>query len=308
MGSLNLRPGLRFEIFEQERVDRLAGSIYQDKTIIIALPGIGFIKSFSGMSVFGGIHRGFSPPSCGALKIVNFGMNIEDNGLDLEAEQSWNKEFGVRGELSAIDYELALYHININNLVAAGRGTAFKNLGKVITQGLEFRALINLSSFMSVLPHIHISYSFLDTEVIDGVIVSNISGTYGSEVSIKGKQLPYSPKNTLTIGLESRLIDNFSIRMDYRYVSKVYTDYENITSTDNLGVTGPVPSYNLINLSANFQISPNMQLFLSGKNITDNVYIGSRLHSNPGQKAANISSGIIPGSRRQINIGVNYTF
>ena len=308
MGSLNLRPGLRFEIFEQERVDRLAGSIYQDKTIIIALPGIGFIKSFSGMSVFGGIHRGFTPPSSGALKIVNFGMNIEDNGLDLEAEQSWNKEFGVRGELSAIDYELALYHININNLVAAGRGTAFKNLGKVITQGLEFRALINLSSFMSVLPHIHISYSFLDTEVIDGVIVSNISGTYGSEVSIKGKQLPYSPKNTLTIGLESRLIDNFSIRMDYRYVSKVYTDFENITSTDNLGVTGPVPSYNLINLSANFQISPNMQLFLSGKNITDNVYIGSRLHSNPGQKAANISSGIIPGSRRQINIGVNYTF
>ena len=93
--------------------------------------------------------------------------------------------------------------------------------------------------------------------------------------------------------------------MDYRYVSKVYTDFENITSTDNLGVTGPVPSYNLINLSANFQISPNMQLFLSGKNITDNVYIGSRLHSNPGQKAANISSGIIPGSRRQINIGVN---
>ena len=42
--------------------------------------------------------------------------------------------------------------------------------------------------------------------------------------------------------------------------------------------------------------------------ITDNIYIGSRLHSNPGQKNANISSGIIPGARRQINLGINYTF
>ena len=99
MGSLTLRPGVRFEVFEQERVDRIAGSIYQDKTIFIALPGIGFIKSFAGMSVFGGIHRGFTPPSSGALKIVNFGMDVEDNGLDLEAEKSWNKEIGIRGEL-----------------------------------------------------------------------------------------------------------------------------------------------------------------------------------------------------------------
>jgi len=260
------------------------------------------------MSVFGGIHRGFTPPSSGALKIVNFGMDVEDNGLDLEAEKSWNKEIGIRGELSIIDYELAGYHININNLVAAGRGTAFKNLGKVITQGLEFRALINLSSQISLFPNIHISYSFLDTEVIDGIIVSNVSGTYGSEVSIKGKELPYSPKNTLTIGLESRLINDLSVRMDYRFVSKVYTDYENINATDNLGVTGPVPSYNLLNISANYHFTDRIQMSLSGKNIADNIYIGSRLHSNPGQKNANISSGIIPGARRQINIGVNYIF
>jgi len=308
MGSLTLRPGIRFEVFEQERVDRLAGSIYQDKTITVALPGFGFIKSFKGMSFFGGVHRGFTPPSSGALKIVNFGMSVEDNGLDLEAEKSWNKELGIRGELSILDYEIAGYHININNLVAAGRGTAFKNLGKVVTQGIEFRALINLSRMMSLMPNVHISYSFLDTEVIDGVIISNVSGTYGSEVSIKGKELPYSPKNTLTVGFESRFINNLSIRMDYRFVSKVYTDFENIIATDNLGVTGPVPSYNILNISANYQFTDRMQLFLSGKNITDNIYIGSRLHSNPGQKNANISSGILPGARRQINIGVNYTF
>ena len=62
-GNLNLRPGLRFEIFEQERVDRLSGSTYLDKTSSVILPGFGFINKIGDFSVFGGIHRGFTPPS-----------------------------------------------------------------------------------------------------------------------------------------------------------------------------------------------------------------------------------------------------
>ena len=56
------------------------------------------------------------------------------------------------------------------------------------------------------------------------------------------------------------------------------------------------------------KLNEKIKLFLSGKNINDKVYIGSRLHSNPGQKDANISSGILPGARRQINFGLNYSF
>ena len=82
-GNLNLRPGLRFEIFEQERVDRLSGSTYLDKTSSVILPGFGFINKVGEFSVFGGIHRGFTPPSSGALKILNFGENITENGVDI---------------------------------------------------------------------------------------------------------------------------------------------------------------------------------------------------------------------------------
>ena len=51
-----------------------------------------------------------------------------------------------------------------------------------------------------------------------------------------------------------------------------------------------------------------MKIFISAKNVSDEIYIGSRLHSNPGQKEANISSGILPGPRRQINLGIEYIF
>ena len=83
-GNLNLRPGLRFEIFEQERVDRLSGSTYLDKTSSVILPGFGFINKIGDFSVFGGIHRGFTPPSSGALKILNFGENITENEFNGE--------------------------------------------------------------------------------------------------------------------------------------------------------------------------------------------------------------------------------
>ncbi len=307
-GTLTLRPGIRIELFEQTRVDRMQGSIYQDKTLFVVLPGIAFSKSINGLNIFGGIHRGFTPPSSGALKILNFGEGLEDSGLDLDSERSWNKEFGLRGRSSLFDYEFAGFHIDIENLVAAGRGTAFKNLGKVTTQGIEARTSLLLSNIFSLLPDMDISYAFLDTEVKDATIISNVSGTAGSEVSINGKELPYSPDHTLTVGLEYNSSPKINLRADLRYVSEVYTDFENIEKTDDIGVTGPIPSYNIFNISGSYKVSPQLKIFFSGKNITDEVYIGSRLHSNPGQKEANISSGIIPGPRRQVNIGLEYLF
>ena len=307
-GTLTLRPGLRIELFEQTRVDRMQGSIYQDKTLFVVLPGIAFSKSINGLNIFGGIHRGFTPPSSGALKILNFGEGLEDSGLDLDSERSWNKEFGFRGRSSLLDYEFAGFHIDIENLVAAGRGTAFKNLGKVTTQGIEARTSLLLSNIFSLLPDMDISYAFLSTEVKDATIISNVSGTAGSEVSINGKELPYSPDHTLTVGLEYNSSPKMNLRADLRYVSEVYTDFENIEKTDDIGVTGPIPSYNIFNISGSYKVSPQLKIFFSGKNITDEVYIGSRLHSNPGQKEANISSGIIPGPRRQVNIGLEYLF
>ena len=305
--KFTLNPGLRLEVFEQERVDRLAGSVYQDKSIIDLLPGVGFITKFSTINFFGGIHRGFTPPSSGTLKILNFGGTPEDQGLNLEAEKSWNKEFGVRGDYSMINFEVSGFHVGIENLVAAGRGTAFKNLGRVNTMGLELNMNLISSKLSGFLPDLHLIYAFLNTEVSEGIIKSNVSGTVGSDVSIKGKELPYAPAHTLTAGF-SRIGKKLSYRLDFRYVDEVFTDFENIMREDKLGIQGAIPSYSFINFSADYKVTTGSRIFLVGKNITDEIYIGSRLHSNPGQPLANLSSGILPGPRRQINLGFEYNF
>jgi len=265
------------------------------------------------MNVFGGIHRGFTPPSSGALNILNFGEC--DCGLDLDAEKSWNKELGFRYNADMLNLEVAAFHIDIENLVAAARGTAFKNLGKVQTMGLEFGSSLYLSSITSLLPNIHISYSHLHSEVIDGTIKTSYPGIDESEsdVSIAGKELPYAPNHTLILGLEHNFENKFRSRIDFKYVSSAYTDFENFENTDsnsgyNLGISGPIPEYAILNFSSSYYYNEKFKLSLTIKNLTDEIYIGSRLHSNPGQTAANMSSGIIPGPRRQINLGVNYIF
>ena len=194
-------------------------------------------------------------------------------------------------------------------MVAAGRGTAFKNLGRVNSKGVELGAVLESSLFEhkigKCLPSGRISYTFLNTEVIDGIIAS--SQTTG-DISIAGNELPYAPRHTFVIGLDKKIKDFLNVGVELKSVSSVFTDFENVSQLENRGDQGKVPSYHLINLNLMYDVSNQWRIQLSVKNLLNEVYIGSRLHSNPGQPEANLSSGIMPGASRQINIGIKYKF
>ena len=69
-----------------------------------------------------------------------------------------------------------------------------------------------------------------------------------------------------------------------------------------------MPAHTVIDAGATYEYSDALSIQLTAKNVTDNVYIGSRLHSNPSQPSANLSTGIIPGARRQVNLSIQYDF
>ena len=328
--NLIIRPGMRLELFEQERVDRLNGAIYQDKTSIVALPGIGFNFNLNNYKIFGGIHRGFTPPSSGALNILNFGD--VDGGLDVKAEKSWNKELGLRYNQSILNFEVTYFHIDIEDMVAAGRSMAFNNLGKVVSKGIELSSELKFSNYNKFLPTLFLTYTNLDAKVEEAIVSTPFAFTVvepqiyseSSLIDISGKTLPYSPQHTLILGLENSILDKIHIRFDYKYVSEVYSDFLNVESYDgenisiyalsieeycsDLGICGPIKEYGIINMSAKYDFSPNVNIQLSIKNLADKIYVGSMLHSSPYKHEANISSGIITGPRRQINLSMKYLF
>lgn len=301
--DLTLTLGTRFEVFKQDRVDRLRGSVLADKVSSVLLPGIGANYQVGNFNFFGSIHRGYTAPSSGALKVTNFGQNVDAGGLDLKPEKSWNMELGFRSWMRGVTIETAGFFITVEDLVAAGRGTAFKNLGKVNLSGLEIAMSLGISEFVSILPDLNASYTYLQTEIIDGIVKSaTIAGNVA--VELNGNELPYAPQHTFTVGLAKHLGDVIRVRADMRFVDEVFTDFENIQQTKNRGDTGPIPSYAIVNASIDYKLTTQWQLFFTAKNIFDKVYIGSRLHSNAGQPEANLSSGILIGPRRQILFGI----
>ena len=304
---LTLTPGLRFEVFKQDRVDRLRGSVLADKVSSVLLPGIGMNYELGQLNLFGGIHRGYTAPSSGALKITNFGQNIDTGGLDLKPEKSWNIELGFRSWIPGIILETSGFLIRVEDLVAAGRGTAFKNLGKVDLSGIEMAMTLGISEFVSILPDFNLSYTYLQTNIVDGIVKSaTIAGNV--DVELNGNELPYAPRHTFTVGLSKQIADMVRMRTDVRFVDEVFTDFENLDQTFNRGDTGPIPSYAIVNASIDYKLTKQWQIFLTAKNIFDHVYIGSRLHSNAGQPEANLSSGILIGPRRQILFGIKQGF
>lgn len=304
---LSVVPGVRFESFEQEKIDRLKGSRYQDKTTVVFLPGIGINYEIKNYNLFSGIHRGFTPPSDGTLNVLNFGQNQKE-GLELNAELSWNTEIGIRRNTKNIAFEIAAFNMDIKNIVAAGRATKFENLGKARISGMESSLSISISSlkkFLVWIPDFHVTYTYLHSAIIDGAISSAL---YDGNVDISGNRLPYAPEHTYILGISKDFKFGLSVRTDVQYIDWVYSDFENIKTIENRGDMGVIPKHRIYNASISYKINKNFKLSVAAKNLTNEVYIGSRLHSNPRQKDAATSSGIIPGAERQINLSIKFLF
>ena len=320
LGPVRLSPGFRLEVFEQSRIDRLNGSQYRDQTSVVPLPRLGFNwnlgttdlgprLSESNLRLFGGVHRGYTPPSSATFAIVGFdppgATGQSDGGFDLKAEKSWNSELGVRGRSAAGQFDITGFYLYVEDLVG-GRTRFQKNLGVVESYGVEARTRIEGDAFATPLPTLDVSYTFLQSAVVQGVITSAIDGT---PQDIGGNELPAAPTHTATVGLSKTFSGiGLTLSTDLKYTGRFYTDLENLERTNNRGERGPVPAHTVLDAGATYEYSDAFSIQLTAKNVTDNVYIGSRLHSNPRQPQANLSTGIIPGARRQINLSIQYDF
>lgn len=306
VGRLTVRPGLRLEAFEQERVDLLRGSRYVDHIEYVLLPGLGANYSLTDrIHLFGGIHRGYTPPSTSTL-LLHFARESADPGSsDLRSEKSWNSELGVRFANSWTSMELSAYHLYIEDLVAPATGATFKNLGKARSYGLEAGGTVAASEPVPFLPDLHFAYTWLASEVLEGEIPESQSA--GGTADIAGNRLPYAPEHTVVAGLSRDFGFGLSLGANVKYVSWVYTDYENLEFTQNRGDTGPIDGYVIYGASAGYEFG-RFRVFVNAKNLLDNVYVSSRLHSHPSGKQAFQSSGILIGPRRQVNGGVSMTF
>ncbi len=293
--------GLRFEMFDYERDIRRIKSrdtmIFAEHGISELIPGIGINYSFhDNITIFAGMHRGFAPPR------TKDAITAEGTALDLSAELSWNYEIGIRPVLSNyLSGELTFYALDFSNQIipvsvsSGGLGFGLINGGRTLHTGLEISFLLNIGEIIDYKNEFSLSFS---STIGNSEYSSDRIFESGSEkININGNKLPYAPEFSASTVLNFKFSKEFGFTFNSTYVGEQFTDELNTVSPSADGTIGLIDSYMLFDFSMSYEISNNIEIFASVKNISDSRFIASRR-----------PQGIKVSVPRMLTAGIDYRF
>ncbi|RSK40463.1 TonB-dependent receptor family protein [Mangrovimonas spongiae] len=286
--KLTVTPGLRYENIVLHRDDYGRNDVNRTGTdlssrenkVDIVIPGVGFSYKFNNMtSIFGGVHKGFSPPS---------------NTTGQKPEESINYELGSRFSMLNLKGEVVAFYNDYSNLLgsdlAATGGTGSLeqfNAGEVNVVGLEALFNYNLLAKNAKwnLP-ISLGYTYTHTE---------FQNSFGSDDDLwgeveKGDQLPYIPEHqiNLMISLEH---NQFEINASGRYLG----EFRTLAGSGSIPKNEKVDSNFVLDFSAKYHFNTHLSLTGNVINALDSVYAVSR-----------VPAGLRPGMPFAANLGLEF--
>ena len=324
-----LTPGLRLESFSYERnilrtrvrrVDATGRATRLPEDVDIRsgdslselIPGIGFTWSLAeAVTLFGGAHRGFSPPRVKDALIypdgsVGVGQAVgELVSLQLDAERSVNLELGTRAALfPGVSFEATAFLLDFSNQIippSLSGGTAAQaelaNQGETRHAGLESGLSVDWGQ-LSGQPYsltTELKHTYSRAEFSADRIMLNAAN---ERVNVRGNRLPYAPENLWAAALSFSHPRGVSLHLDGTRVDEQFTDnFESVVPIAN-GRNGLIPAYSIWNFASSYRLPvTGVTLFGSVKNILDSTYIASRR-----------PEGIRPGTPRLVQLGARVAF
>lgn len=280
-GAFELTPGLRVESIHYERTNELTGANGDEEvTEVIHSLGASY-KLSSRLTLFAGVHEGFSPPRTEDL-IGNDGIST-----DVKPEQSTNWELGLRSRpVDGLNIEATVFRNDFEREIAVGSiagGSTPLAEGETLHQGLELTLRADFSTIFEatlaeapVHPWLQLAYTGLPDAHSESAFlrVDNGQPVTGSAA---GKRLPYAPENLLTTTLGFDLPAGFDVQVEAVYIDEQFADFANTRDPNGSGQVGLIDALTLWNAALNWAI-PGTQLtvFAAAKNLTDENYIADR--------------------------------
>jgi Fe(3+) dicitrate transport protein len=294
IGRLAVTPGVRLERIKVSRTNLLAvPSAFGETVVTAVIPGIGVAYArLPRMTVFAGVHKGFSPPRAEDI-ITNSGGVVE-----LDPEESWNYEAGLRGDpIRGLRLEAAVFRNDYKNQIvetgiAGGAGAALTNGGRTLHQGFEASAQADSGVWFGSRHNVYVrtAITYLSAAEFRGVRFSSFSPT----VSITGNRIPYTPKLLSTTSLGYSHAKGIDLFVENVYLGSQFADDRNLTTTVANGQRGPINSQSYWNATANYTVERlRSTFFVTVKNATDRTNIIDR------------TRGILPSSPRLVQGGIH---
>lgn len=282
LGDLKLTLGTRLENINGDTDDFLTGTMASSSDTVV-LPGVGlFYQLTSRLGVLFGVNKGFVP-------------NSPDEGDDIDPEESWNYELGLRTKGKQWRAEAIGFfndYANLKGTCTFSSGCLDNvdqefNGGEVDIWGLEIGGAAEWQVDGLSFP-VALAYTFTQSE---------FKSTFFSEFAqwgnvVVGDELPYLPEHLVNfrIGVVG---DKWRLDANYKYSSAMQEAAG--TGTELSGFE--TDSISQLDLAARFDWNSQLQLYAKVDNVTDNDAIVSRR-----------PFGARPSKPREIIVGAKYHF
>jgi Fe(3+) dicitrate transport protein len=279
-GQWTFTPGIRAEWLDMAYHDRDTDTRGTGSLNMVG-GGLGMIYRFSDhWNVFGGVHRGFSPP--GPRAAIRGGLE-EETSLAWELGSRYsspNGAFFAQGTLFYTDFDNL---IAIDNVGGTGSGDA-QNLGEADNKGLELElgfdpGVANGWTF-SMPSFVALTYS--DAKLrsdSDSGAESIFSGARS------GNRVPYIPEWQVSAGTSIER-GPWAVSATLTYVGETYATGSNTSQQlDPEGIPdarfGKTDAYTIVDVQAGVDVTDNVNLFVGAHNLFDQEYVASRLPHGP---------------------------
>lgn len=272
MGQWILQPGIRFENIELERRDydtqdptrSMGPSQVRNNELNVWIPGFGATYVLNtDWRVLAGVYRGYNPPAPGS---------------SADEEDSINYEAGFRFRRGATSVDAIYFYNDYKNLVGTvtastgGGGTIGDQFdgGEATVSGLELSSgytFIDVGGSGWSVP-VNLTWTYTDQYEFD----TGFDSAYGPWGDVMaGYEMPYIPDNQglINVGLVSPGLSLF-----------LNAGYQGETRT--VAGSGPIPDDEstdarwVFDLSADYIINRNVNLFMRVENLLDEEYVAAR--------------------------------
>lgn len=298
-GRLGLSPGIRYEDITYTLTNwrtapaengRVSERPTYSRRTSVALPGLGAtLKVAEGLTLLGGVHRGFSP---GGISVSGTDVN------ETFSELSTNYEAGFRATGRAWEAEVIGFYNDYENLLGkdslAGGGAGSQELfngGKSRVQGLELSLGLDPGRRLGWAFGVPLSAALTLT---DAVFLNGFTTSFQdwAPAVAEGDQIPYIPRlqASAKAGLEA---GPASLGLILRHVAEVRTK----AGQGAPAAAESVPAHTVADLNAGWAYAPGARFFVNVKNLADTVYLAARR-----------PAGLRPGLPRTVSGGVSLEF
>lgn len=301
--QLSITPGFRFEYINTEsdgyykRINKDgAGNIILNETInnseknnrSFVLLGIGAsYKPSSFVEFYGNVSQNYRSVTFSDVNIVNPSFRVGD----LSDEKGFTADIGMRGTFKKIvSYDLGAFGLFYNDRIglvtkglADGRVIQERgNVGDARILGIESLFDVNLKKLLQMNQNFSFNY-FVNTSLITSKYTRSL------ENGVTNNEVEFVPNLNLKTGVKFGY-KNLITSMQFSYLDEQFTDASNSVVPSLSGVTGVIPAYSILDVSASYKFK-KMKLETGINNLLNEYYFTRRATGYPGP-------GIIPSATR----------